>query len=764
MPELFPASKSIEHKKSVLPHEEHESVAIMGYITLIQSNIISILALTIAMSILSIIIVSTMAPVYEATAKLLIDFKAKQFFPVQDYFGKPNLSREAFNTQLEILHSRDLLLKVVERLDTGAKAKPAAPQSKPNKPFWQEYAPDIITDLWQLLTHTPKIEESHEIAAIRAENNKINGIRQALNITPVRGSQIVKISFASSNPKFAAKVPNILAQIYIESGQASRQQLSSEASTWLANRLVDLKNKLQESERALSSYQEQEKLPDADGSQNFYSKQSETLSENLLVANNELIKASNLYKQVKSAKGNSINSLLSIPAVVENPLVHSAKQEETERKRDVLSLETRYGPLHPKMINAVEKLKNARKSLYQQVSFAVKAIENNYKIAQANASSIKKKFDDNRSQLKGINKTINKGQFKLKELKREVEANQQLYDVFLTRFKETNVVKESKQEGASDISIRVIDPAIIPLTPSKPNKKRIVLLVTAATFIFSILLVFFIDFMDNTIRSAEDIEKKLLIPVLGVVPLVKDKRWRKSDMALGRLFLEKHNYHFSEAIRTIYTAIKLSEVKQPVKIIAVTSTAPKEGKSTVAINLALAMSGMENILLVDGDLRRPTIHKIMDLGDDALGLSNLVSKTAQPTECFYKVEGFKLTVLPAGSIPPNPLEVLSSDRFKRLLKELSGKFDRIIIDTPPTQLVSDSLLIGSQTNATIYICQADSTPIPAISNMIKRLRHSSIPLLGVVMNKVSAKSKRGYYYSRYGSYSSYGPYQQYGKY
>jgi len=377
-------------------------------------------------------------------------------------------------------------------------------------------------------------------------------------------------------------------------------------------------------------------------------------------------------------------------------------------------LSKRYGPKHPVIIAAKSELESA----------------------EADLAASKVKIRD-----------ISRKEVKIRELKREIEGNRELYNTFLSRVKETTQTAELASANA-----RIVDAAVPSSSPSKPKKGLIVSLVFFASLMFGVLLAFLQEALDKTFKSASDVEAKLGQPMLGMLPLLKAKKKEKGEMSLA--MIEAGNAGFAEAIRTIRTGVMLSSLDNPHKVLLITSSVPGEGKSTVATNLAAAMAQMEKVILIDADMRRPSIAKSFGLPPNSPGLSNLAAGSAKFRDCIHRSQG-DFDVLAAGQIPPNPLELLSSDRFEMILQALEKHYDRIIVDSAPVQAVSDSLVISKLAKAVIYVVKADSTAEHTVKTGIKRLLEHEAPLIGVVINQVDMEKAEKYGYEYGGYYDQY---------
>jgi capsular exopolysaccharide synthesis family protein len=540
--------------------------------------------------------------------------------------------------------------------------------------------------------------------------------------------------------------------MYIEADLEARLQMTTKASGWLTKRLEGLREKLKASEEELQRYREQENLLESGGKSELTAKHIQELNEKLVSAQQRRALTEATYKQVQELKGKSWESYLSVPAVLNDPLVGNLKQAESEAKRKVSALSKRYGPKHPKMIQMRADLAEARANVRKRVNSVIAGIEKEYRVASAEQSSVSSVLESTKGEMQQINR---KG-YRLGILEREVEANKQLYDMFMGRYKET-----SETAGLESVRARITDHAEPALKPAKPKKKLIILIAGFLGLFVGVLLAFLKEHLDNTIKLAVEMEEKLGLPVLGILPHLD------LNLAGGETPLKYSREHkqsfFTESVRTVRTGILLSGLDDPYKVIVVTSSVPSEGKSTIAMNLADSLSEMNKVLLLDADMRRPSVGKNFGLKAGANGLSEYVSKSAKADECIYQINDSNLYVMPSGVIPPNPLELLSSKTFGDALEALSKTFDHIIVDSAPTLAVSDALVLSSHASGVIYVTKSDTTPIPAAREGLKRLRKANAHLIGGVLNEVNPKrgmkayagyGEKGYYAGNY--YGSYG--------
>jgi polysaccharide biosynthesis transport protein len=344
--------------------------------------------------------------------------------------------------------------------------------------------------------------------------------------------------------------------------------------------------------------------------------------------------------------------------------------------------------------------------------------------------------------------SLNRKDFQLGILERDVQQNRNLYEMFVNRLKETSAAGDLQTTIA-----RVVDPASVPGAPYAPNRVQIVAIVAIATLVVAAMLALLLDRLSNTINSTSDVETRLGMPVLGVLQRIR--KFAKKGFVSELAFFNDSQSTFAEAVRTVRTSILMSALDDPHKVVVITSSVPEEGKTTLSFNLSCALGQVKKVLLVDGDLRRPKIARLVARDLRAPGLADLVAGQAQVSQCVFFDERAGIHILPSGTVPPNPLELLSSKRFADVVTKLKDAFDVIVIDSAPLQLVSDAQVLSQFATSVIYVVKADSTPYQVAQNGLKKLRRVAAPVLGVVLNQLDLEKAEKYYgeYSGYKSYS-----------
>ncbi len=711
------------------PEFQEEIIDLRHYWRVLMQHKWSIAGLSAVVTLLTVMVVFSMKPVYQATTTVLIESEQAKVLSIEDVYGLNTANKEYYLTQFEILKSRDLAERVIRRLKLDV------------HPLFDPRQQEAGFSLRALIP-----VDSGEAAPTEQEifDSVVESFTEGLSISPVRKTQLVKIHYQSTDKALAARITNTLADVYIESHLEAKLSVTKKAADWLSTRLGDLRSTLQSSESRLQDYREEAELVDVKGVQTFDASELEELTKRFVEAKNQRSETETIYSQVQALGGApSAEQLMAIPSVLRHPLIQNLKESQAEADREVAELSRRYGPKHPKMIAANSEAAVALKELRRQIERVGRGIGTDYRAAQQNERAIEAQLAESKKRFQGVNRK----EFKLRELEREVETNRHLYDMFLTRSKETD-----ETGGMQAAHARVIDPAVPPRHPVKPKKKLIVLLAMVVSAMFGVVVAFLLDALNNTVRTPDDVEEKLHASMLGFLPFIKSN---KSEQAFEG-FLSDSKGNFAESIRTIRTGLMLSAIDEPHKITVITSSVPNEGKSTVSLNLAEAVGQMEKVLLIDADMRRPTLAKTLNLPRSAPGLSNIVANTAEFKECVHKLGDTTVDVLTSGMIPTNPLELLSSKRFSQVLQKLSEHYDRIIIDSAPTHAVSDALVLSTYADALVYVVKADDTAAPLAAKGIKRLKEVGAPITGVVLNKVDVDKS-----SSYGSYYA-GYYQNYG--
>ena len=793
-----------------------EQLDIQHYLRILRKYKFPITLFTAAVTALGAYYAYTATPIYSATSTLLIESQENSPITFEQLVGNEAESGEYYQTQYELLRSRGLALRVVEKLNLWEHPEFSAAQvsksdqqnlGNPQSPEGLSSAISSLKNLIGVGENTsannegavvvdlnsqtesssvdvgasrtliqpeqpveidPDFAKKADGAAFSLELDKVafgdttllNAEQRAvvstflsrLSVAPIRKTKLVKISFDSPDPDMAALVANTVADEYINSYLDAKVELTTRASQWLSTRLSELKLILDESEDRLIAFKKDNGLVDVGGSVERLNEQELLLvTAELAQARSDLSAKQNLFREVQALQGDA-DLLGSLPAFQADPLIQRVKIDQGQAQRNLDELRNRYGTRHPRVIDARSQLATLDATLKGHVSRVVGSVTNDFQLSRQRVSSIEAKLNAGKSDIQ----VIGTKKFELDTLEREVTTNRTIYDTFFSR-----ITEAKSADGLEAANARISDYALPPGGPYKPKKQLIIALAALGSLILSMLMAFLYEQMDETIKGTHDIENRLGLKLLGILPLIKGGTVfnRSSKLPVNPLDIPDKNRTFSEAVNTARTAICLSDGNKPRKVITITSSAPGEGKSTASINLAFSLAQMERVLLIDCDMRRPTVAKSAGYERDVPGLSSLITQSASARQCIIRgaFDG-NFDILPSGPIPEQPLELLSSKRFEKILAQLSKHYDRIVIDSAPAQAVSDALVLGKLSDAVVYIVKSHDTTMDVVKRGTKRLKEVNAPLVGVLITQVDIDKISAYggdYYFQ-GYYDYYG--------
>lgn len=697
----------------------------------------AVLALGVVVGLLSLVLVSGMPRVYESSAKVLIEQGKTKVLSVDDLYRSSGQGREYQQTQIEIIKSRENALRTARALK-----------------LWQNPAldpridrPDTKTKLMRLagLAQAPgKVEMTVEELA----SSTAWAVQGGLAVSVIRGSQLLQVNYRSTDPKLAASVANAVIDQFLQSERAERTRFTQEFNQQLREQLTQLREKVLQSERALQAYRDATvAAPVGTGESNFEFTMAGGLTKQLLDVRARRIELENAYRL---AQAKSPELYGQVPEVSRDAAVAEATRNLATAKAKLKDVQTGTNVEFAKIDRAKSDVAEAYADLLQRQRAVIDSLIAQYESTRSLEQSLEKSLNSVQGAVQGAARQQVRDEFKVGMLEREYQSTRQFYEQFLNRYRETSAA------GDFDTSVgRMVDPALPNYTPVEPDKRRIVTIAVLLALLAGAAASVAVDRLDNTVKGGEDAEVRLKQPLLAALPEVA----KSEDAKMARLYLDDGHSHFAEAIRTARTGVMLSSLDTPRKILLITSTLPGEGKTTLATNLALAHAQTKRTLLIDCDMRRSQVSKALNMPPGMLGLSNLVAGTAVAQDCIHPIAESPLLVLPVGDLPPNPLELILSQRFKDTLAQLSEAFEMIIIDSPPVELVSDALVLAPMATSVAYVVRAMSTPAPLVRKNLGRVQRAGGNILGVLVNKLDFKHAR-MYYGEYGAgnytYGGYG--------
>ena len=696
-----------------------------------------------------VIVMYQMVPRYTATSIMLMGVPKTKVVDIDEVLSSGPGNDAAILGEIAVLRSKNLARKVIEKFNLRSKEE-FNPRLRPPgllshlRP--SQWIPDQLKDqLKEILGSEPAAALSEEERSRREIVNATNIFLSKLNINLQESSNVISVSFESTDPKIAAAIANELPESYIIGQMDAKLDATRKATKWLDEQLSDLKEKLEKSENAVELYRTSHDLTEIQGDRILNSQISE-VSRQLILARAERAQSELRLQQIRKLQDKGGSEIESAREVMSSTVIQRLREQETLLTRKASELSVQYGPKHFRIKQVNAELKDIREKIDLEIQRIVVGQENEVEVAQSKEQSLSRSLKE----LEKKSGEQTKESVQLHTLEREASANRALFETFLTRFKET-----SSTTGTVEADARVISKADIPGGPSYPNKRNMLIKIFAGAFITAILLVFLVQAFNQGLLSPEQIEKELDLATIGMIPLIQPKEAHD-------YILEKPQSSFAEALNTLKTSLILSSPDDAVKVLQFTSSVPREGKSTLSIAFArlLSKSG-HKVILLDGDLRLGSLQKKLGISATNKGLSDLVMTSGGSIEEFViKDEKSGAYIMPNGNAEfVNPTDIFSSHRMQAIIDLLKKNFDYVIIDTPPVMAVSDARIIAKLVDKTVFIVQWDKTPRKVIKAAVQILKDDDADIAGCVLNQVDIQrfgsyghSGSGYYYGRYGDY------------
>jgi exopolysaccharide transport family protein len=686
-----------------------------------------------------------MTPVYEAGGTIEINkpdaslnFQNSATFSL-DYYDPTELE-----TELRILQSDLLALQVIRELNLDRRPEFGGSAAPPSSSL--DLAPDPL-----------QVDPGRASAML-------GGFKGNLRVALSPNSRIIEIHYRSSDPQMASNVVNALMQTYVENNFKARFESTMQASDWLQKQLVDMQMKVETSQEKLVKYQREHEILGIDEKQNITTAKLDELNKELTAAESERMDKEAFYRLVQSgdpdAIASSAGSLTGEGAGVQTAtqLLDTLKNKQADLKIQAADLSTQFGPSYPK----VAQLNNQLKEIDSQIQAEMKQIASKVRGQYVTALQRENMLHDALERQKQEANKLNESAIEFNLLKRDSETYRTLYEGLLQKLKEAGV-----SAGLKSNNFRIVDTARPPTGPIEPNVPRNLLFSIALGLATGVGLAFLLEGLDNTIRTTEQAQMISGLASLGMIPLgsksaregANPKRLviASSKEAVELVTQVRPQSQMAESYRALRTSLLLSNLGSPPKIIMVTSALPQEGKSTTSINCAvvLAQKGVR-VLLIDADLRRPSIHKTLGMGPRS-GLSNVLTGSTTLEQAITRTQIVpNLFVLPAGTPPPNPAELLASSEMLGVLTKLRDQYDHIVVDTPPSLSVTDAVVLSQRADAVVLVIRSGQTTKQALRRSRDILARVNAKVVGVLLNAVDLSSPDYYYYYEYqGKYSRY---------
>jgi len=707
------------------------------------------------------------APKYKSTVTLHIEEGSSRILSIEDTFGYQSpVVRDLrfYNTQLKLIKSKSLAERVARKMNLLS--HPEFGAGKRAKKSFSKSAVDFVTLKWLFsrkksgsgwLRTSFSINPYSEIATV---------LQKGIDVKPIRETKLVEVSFTSSSSVLSADIVNTLSEEFINFSIEKRYETTQQASDFLSEQIANLRDELAVKERELQRYSQEKGLDFLNERESSAVTKLSDLNEAYTQAQIDRINTQVKFQELKDVDVDSL------PQFITDPVIQRLKTDYTAIKNEYEEKSKKFKPSYPEMI----QLKARLDSMTDELNKAVDAAESEYNSALKRERSLKSLLDEQKRNVV----TMNSNAILYNSINIEVENKRRLLNSLVEKQNQTLV--SAKLGGLRASNISIIDKAEVPRKAVSPKK---LFNLTIALFIGlfgGVGLCFLLDYMDNTIKGPEDVERLTGLSSLGMIPYLDPEGSSKKNKsgyysgyrhpygeeedtedkdALPEIKeIELANYRYpklsiSEDYRTIRSSVLLSYAENPPKTIVFSSALPQEGKSSMVANMAVSFSQLgERVIVIDADLRKPRLHMIFDAKNDK-GLSAYLTGKIYLKDAFKKTSIQNIWLLSSGMIPPNPVELLNSKKMKDMMEEIKKGFDVILIDTPPVLAVVDAAEVSALADSTVIVVKAAKTTNRAFCTAVEKLRQARAKIMGVLYNEMKVKSGDYYYMDYYRSYGSY---------
>jgi polysaccharide biosynthesis transport protein len=699
------------------------------------------LILSFLLAVVTIVSIATfrMKPVYTASAKIEIDRENTNILPFQgaDSYDLMMDLDNYIETQARILTSETLALQTIRNLSLAGSPEFAGSGS------------------------------SDAIATGSLENQKlppqIGAFLGSLTVRRVPNTRLMEVSFEATDPRMAAQILNSHLRNYIQQNYTSRYEATAEASKWLQSELEELSVKVRRSEDARIEYERNNQIwnvDDKNDKSNVTTERLSDLNKQLTDAQSESLKKEALYEFARTGDVDAV------PELRDNSVLLDMQKKRADLSIQYTDAVNQYGPNYPKVQRLQAQLKDLDDQMGRERKGIIEQLGSEYREAKQHEDLLSRALDQQKAEVNVMSEKM----IQYNILKREAEANKSLYDSLQTKLKEAQI-----SSGLKSSNIRIVDPAMIPSTPSRPAKTRNIALAFLVGLVGGIGLALLREYLDNTVKTPDDVETLARLPSLAVVPAFGEGASSAKRTGFLRSTASTNGHEkrielvaqhlpksqMSEAFRALRTALLLSQADHPPQVILVTSALPREGKTTAAANLAVTLAQLgDKTVLVDADLRKPGVGRLLNLGTGKYaGLSSYLAGVSSLDLVTVPHPAIpNLAAIPTGPLPPNPADLLSSHKLTEAIAELRKRFKFVVIDSPPIMAATDAVILSVQTDGVLLVVRSGETPKEAFTRTRDLLASVKCHLLGVVLNAVDSSAPDYYYSYRYYPYSyGYGP-------
>lgn len=730
----------------MIVQDQKEAVDLRDYLRVIHKRKWTIIICLAFIVITVAIHAFTATPVYEAATRLIIDKENPNVVSIQEVMAVDTSGTDYYQTQYKIIESKTVAREVIKRLRLDE-----------SEEFFPKPKNGLISGLIQSVSDTllswresiaSLLRTDHGVSpdtAGRPEEDSllVSSFIGRIGVSPIRNSRLVDISFEAKDPALAATIANTLARAYIDQNLEIRLRAIQDAVSWLHSRIEEEREKVERAEQALLRYKEDHGIIT-----DFSSDVEEVTAQKLAQLNTQVVEAESKRVEAETRYAQAMamvstpDMLDSIPEVLNNELIRQIKSMEVDLYKRMSELSKKYGQKHPRMTAIDSELKTLDKRKAQEVNRVINSLKNEYEVALAKENTFKAALAAQKSESLELNKKA----IQYGVLRREAESAKHMYDLLIKRFKETSLTEDMRTGN-----IRIVDTAEVPNHPVRPKKRLNLLLALIMGLVTGMGLAFFFEYLDNTIKLPEDVKQHLKIPYLGPVPLFASERAGNPDDGTHPDLITLHSPRSSasESYRGIRTSILFSSAESAPQVILITSATPKEGKTITTANLAVTMAQAKGkTIILDGDMRRPMIHRLFGVPRD-VGVSNLLVGGVDAREAIIHTRIPNLDIIPCGPLPPNPSEILGSARMLTLLKGLRKLYAHILIDSPPSTAVTDAVVLSKAVDGVVVVVRMGEAAREIVKNGTAQVTAVGSHILGAVLNGVDMNKYGSYYYQYY---------------
>jgi len=697
-----------------------------------------ILAVTAVLTIAVAIYSFKVKPVYMATARIEVEAEQPLINKLDDLFRGSERSDMTFlSTQVSVLESDNLAWQAIQQLELARLPEFGVASRQPRG-----------------VVGTTMGAEHTALLTTFAEKRHVEQLKD---------TRMLEVSFESIDPTVAARVANALVDDYIEYNFRTKYDATRQATGWMEQQLDELKLKVEKSQQAMVDYEREHNIVDLGDKQSVSEARLEDLNKSVTLAQADRLQKESQYQMVKG------NETLAGFLEGKETLLSHLEEREADLQDQYTQTLGQYGPNFPRVVRLRDEVGELDAAVKKERRRVVDSIYSDYMASVEREKLLSQAVAEQKDEVGQYNQL----QIEHNLLKRDFEVNQQLYESLLQHLKDANV-----SAGLRATNIHKVDEAVPPTFPVRPKKGRNIAFGLIAGLVLGIAFALAREALDNSIKSAQEVEMLISAPALAIIPASSSRSssyaYAYSSEAKQRAAKQGRNgavelsvltepgSPISESFRTLRTSILLSTAEHPPQVLLVTSSQPNEGKTSTSLNLAftLAQKG-DRVLIVDGDLRRPGVARALKIPNEK-GLSGVLTGAYELKDATIRLDEMEnLWVLPSGPHPPNPAELLCSMKMERLIKELRQQFSHVVVDSPPVLLITDATIVSSMVDGVVMVVESEGTTRAALARACRTIQHSGGRILGAVLNKVDAR--RDGYYGHYYYPGYYGYYSEHYK-